>query len=199
MLDVGAGRAPTLPPPARPSCTYVGLDLSSTELDAAPPGSYDETVVSDVTTHVSTLSGRFDLIISWQVLEHVSSLPRAVENLRTYLRPGGHLVAQFSGTFGLFSLLSRLVPDRITPFLLERMYGRPRSTTFPAFYDKCWASELTKIGRSWSTFEVIARHEGADYFSFSRYVQAAYLAYEEWAGRNGHANLASYYLVVARN
>ena len=198
VLDVGAGRAPTFPPGSRPRCTYVGLDVTAAELEAAPPGSYDEILVSDVTTRVPALAGRFDLVVSWQVLEHVKSLPSAIENLRTYLRPGGRLVTQFSGTFGLFSLLSRLVPARVTPLLLERMFDRPRSTTFPAYYDKCWAVELAKIGRTWSEFEIIPRHEGAAYFAFSRHVQAAYLAYEEWAGRNDHANLAGYYLVVAR-
>lgn len=199
VLDVGAGRNPSFSPARRPACTYVGLDLSRSELEAAPPGSYDEVVVSDVTTLVPSLAGRFDLILSFQVLEHVSSMPAALENLRTYLRPGGHLVAHFSGTFGLFSLLSRLVPNRLTPLLLERMFDRPRSTTFPAHYDKCWATELAKMGRSWSSFEIVPRHEGGAYFGFSRHVQAGYLAYEEWAGRNGHDNLASYFLVVGRS
>lgn len=198
VLDVGAGRAPTFPAGARPAgCTYVGLDLFALELEAAPPGSYDDVVATDVTTFVPSLAERFDAIISWQVLEHVRPLATAMENLRTYLRPGGQLVVHLSGALGLFGLLSRLVPARVTPALLERMFNRPRSTTFPAYYDKCWASALTEIGRSWSSFGVIPRHEGARYFAFSRHVQAAYLAYEEWAGRNGHANLASYYLVVA--
>jgi SAM-dependent methyltransferase len=198
VLDVGAGRAPTFPQQARPAgCTYVGLDLSAAELAAAPPGAYDETVTSDVTTFVPALEGRFDAVISWQVLEHVKPLDAAMENLRTYLRPGGRLVAQFSGTLGLFGLLSRVVPDRVTPALLERLFDRPRTTTFPAHYDRCWASALQEMGRTWTSFEVIPRHEGAGYFAFSRHLLAAYLAYEEWAGRNGHSNLASYYLVVA--
>lgn len=198
VLDVGAGRAPTFPADRRPAgCSYVGLDLFASELDSAPAGSYDDTVATDVSTFVPHLAERFDAIISWQVLEHVRPLAIAMENLRSYLRPGGQLVVHLSGTLGLFALLSRVVPARVTPALLERMFARPRSTTFPAYYDKCWANALTKMGHTWSSFEVIPRHEGARYFAFSRHVQAAYLAYEEWAGRNGHANLASYYLVVA--
>jgi len=198
VLDIGAGRSPTFPEAGRPpGCVYVGLDLSGSELAAAPDDSYDECLVSDVATRVPSLDGRFDTIISWQVLEHVRSMPLAMENLRTYLRPGGQLVAHFSGTLGLFGLLSRAVPDRVTPALLEKMFNRPRSMTFPAYYDRCWADALTRIGRSWSSFQVIPRHEGARYFAFSRHVQAAYLAYEEWAEQNGHDNLASYYLVVA--
>lgn len=198
ILDVGAGRTPTFPPAARPAgCTYVGLDLSRSELEAAPPGSYHETVTSDVTAFVPRLAGRFDGVVSWQVLEHVKPLSTAIENLRTYLRPGGQLVVWFSGSFSIFGLLNRVVPDRVTPALLERVFGRPRAQTFPAHYDKCWASALTKMGGSWATFEVIPSHRGAHYLCFSRHLQAAYLAYEEWAGRNGHANLASYYLVMA--
>lgn len=198
VLDVGGGRCPTFSPADRPpGCTYIGLDLSLAELDAAPPGSYAETMVSGVTTLVPELVGRCDAIISWQVLEHVKPLPVAMENLRRYMRPGGQLVAHFSGTFGLFALISRVVPDRVTPALLEKLFDRPRSSTFPAYYDKCWASALLDIGRSWSSFEVIPLHEGARYFGFSRHVQAVYLAYEEWAGRRGLANLASYYLVRA--
>lgn len=198
VLDVGAGRSPSFPPKARPDgCTYVGLDLSIEELLAAPPGSYDEVRAADVTRLVPPLVDRFDAIVSWQVLEHVKPLRFAFENLRSYLRPGGTLVAHFSGTFGLFGLLSRAVPTRLTPALLERMFDRPRATTFPTHFDRCWASALAEMGECWSSFEVIPRHEGAKYFGFSRHAQALYLAYEEWAGRSGHANLASYYLVVA--
>ncbi len=198
VLDVGSGRAPTYPPDARAAgCAYVGFDLSSSELAAAPAGSYDDAVMSDVTTFVPALANRFDAVLSWQVLEHVKPLAAAVDNLHAYLRPGGRLVAHLSGSLSLFGLLNRVVPAKVTPALLERMFGRPRQTTFPAYYDRCWAGALEEIGRSWSSFEVIPRHEGARYFAFSRHVQAAYLAYEEWAGRNGHDNLASYYLVVA--
>ena len=49
ILDVGSGRRPAIPPEQRPpNCTYVGLDLSMDELKAAPRGSYDEMVASDV-------------------------------------------------------------------------------------------------------------------------------------------------------
>ena len=37
-------------------------------------------------------SGSFDVIVSNQVLEHVSNLERAVSELQRVLRPGGHLI-----------------------------------------------------------------------------------------------------------
>ena len=45
ILDIGAGRRPTLDPRERPKVRYVGLDRSAHALAAAPPGSYTETVL----------------------------------------------------------------------------------------------------------------------------------------------------------
>ena len=58
-------------------------------MEHAPEGSYDEMFVGDITKRVAELEGRFDLIICFQVLEHVKPLDDAIENLRCYLRPGG--------------------------------------------------------------------------------------------------------------
>src|ERR1035437_10261897 len=73
VIDVGGGRGPAIPRPDLPAgTTYIGLDLSGRELMAAPPGSYDRTIVADVTDHLSELEGCADLVVSWQVLEHVA-------------------------------------------------------------------------------------------------------------------------------
>ncbi|HEX8769911.1 MAG TPA: hypothetical protein VF711_03995, partial [Acidimicrobiales bacterium] len=53
ILDVGAGRNPSIPPADRPpKCRYIGLDLSRSELDMSPSGWYDDSVAADVTEHV---------------------------------------------------------------------------------------------------------------------------------------------------
>src|SRR5581483_4937368 len=50
ILDVGAGRSPTLALEARPAgCRYAGLDISADELEAAGPDAYDEVIAADVT------------------------------------------------------------------------------------------------------------------------------------------------------
>ncbi len=98
ILDVGSGRRPCVPIDRRPpGCTYVGLDISADELQTAPPGSYDRFVVGDVSSRAVDLGTQFDLVVSFQVLEHVRPLDAAFENLRHYLRPGGRMIAQFSG------------------------------------------------------------------------------------------------------
>ena len=198
VLDVGAGKHPTFPVEDRPlGCRYVGLDLTASELDAAPPGSYQDVVVADAVTPVPALEECFDLVVSWQVLEHVKPLATAIENVRSYLRPGGRFLAHLSGTFSVFGMLSRLLPPRTTRFLANRVVARPRADIFPAYYDHCYDAALRRMGIGWSRFEVVPRFYGADYVAFSPTLRAVYLGYEEWTRQHRHTNLAGYYLIDA--
>lgn len=198
ILDAGSGREPAIAVDRRPpGCTYAGLDISEAELRAAPPGSYDEAVVGDLVEHRPELAGRFDLVVSWQVLEHVKPVDQALENLRSYLRPGGRLVAQLSGTYSLFAMADKVMPTKAKQWALRRVQGREASSVFPAHYDRCWQSALDRMMAPWSEWDVIPAYSGAGYFSFARPVLAAYIAWEEWVRTRGHANLAPYYLITA--
>ena len=198
VLDVGAGRDPTVPAARRPAgCRYVGIDLSLAELERAPAGSYDDVVVGDITRRVPELEGRFDLVLSWQVLEHVRPLAAALENIRAYLRPGGHMIVKLSGTFSGFGLANRVLPAQTGEWLLERLLRRDRGTVFPAYYDRCWYSAMAPMLRSWSSYEIVPEFFGAYYTRFSRPLTALYTAYEEWARLREHRNLATHYVVHA--
>jgi SAM-dependent methyltransferase len=196
ILDVGSGRRPALAPADRPAEThYVGLDLSAAELAAAPSGSYDETIAADLAQRVAGLEGQFDLVLSWQVFEHVRPLDRALENLRAYLRPGGRMVALLSGRFSVNGMLNVLVPSGLAAWLMRRLLGRDPDTVFPAHYDSCYGSALTELLKPWSVAEVTPLFQGGAYFNFALPLRSAYFRYENWASRSGHANLATHYKV----
>jgi SAM-dependent methyltransferase len=198
ILDVGSGAEPTIAPAKRPPGThYVGLDISRAELDRAPPGSYDATVVADLRRRVPELEGAFDLVVSFQVLEHVKPLATAMENMRAYLEPGGGMVARLSGGRSVSALLNRLVPFRTAVWLEKTLRGRDPQSVFPAHYDRCTYSELAAMLRPWAEARIVPQHTGALYFKFSRPLQALYLGYEEWACRRGRHDLAVYYVVGA--
>jgi SAM-dependent methyltransferase len=198
ILDVGPGPSPSLPPERRPAdCHYVALDVSAQEVDRAPAGSYDEVVVGDVGVPMSSLDGRFDLIVSWQVLEHVEDLQASLENLRRYLKPGGHLVALFSGKFSAFAALNHLIPRRGAVLAMQHLLGRDPRTVFPAYYDRCYDGALKRLVSHWSSAEVEPLYRGAIYFRFSGVLQRLYVAYEGWACDGGHRNLATHYLLSA--
>ena len=198
ILDMGAGRTPCIPPADRPTpCTYVGLDVSAKELECAPTGSYDEAVCAAIEDHQPQLDGRFDLAISWQVLEHVQSLGGSLANIRNYLRPGGLFVGQLSGRFSVTSLLNTALPRRPAVWAMEKVLGRRPETVFPAPYDRCWYSALVRLGDGWSSFDVTPRYCNAIYFNFSRVLQQGYLAFENLLESRGMNNLAPHYLITA--
>lgn len=200
VLDVGAGRRPTIPRTQRPPGTlYVGLDPDGAELADADAGSYDGTVVSPAELHVASLEDRFDLVLSFFAFEHVQSMAKVLANLHAYLRPGGTLLGQFAGARSPFSMANRVLPGQTSRSLLARTQARDAETVFPARYDSCTHTALTSLLRGdWSEYEVTPLFTGAGYVLFSKTLTAAYIAYEEWIYRTNRRDLAPYYLVAAR-
>ncbi len=198
VLDVGAGRRPAIPKELRPvACHYVALDSSQHELEAAPPGSYDRCVVRDVTQSITELEDRFDLIVSWQVLEHVRPVEATLRNLHTYLRPGGRLVAQISGRNSVFAAINRILPYRVTLPLLCQLLSADPEEHFPAYYDQCSDSDLRRALAGWCDVEIVPRYRGAEYFGFSHLMQRAYLLYEDRIAVKQRCNFATHYLLSA--
>ena len=199
VLDVGAGRTPFLAPDLRPQgCEYVGLDLSRAELEAAPAGSYDDFVVGSVCEPYETLRDRFDIVISWQLLEHVKPLDDALENVRSYLRPGGQFLGWLSGAFSYFALASRVLPIGVTRAILRFAQGRDPATVFPAHYHHCWDSALRRALSAWSSAEVVPLWRGDVYLGRFPALVTLNTHYERWAMNRHFDDLATHYLIDAR-
>jgi SAM-dependent methyltransferase len=199
VLDIGAGRKPTISPPRRPAGShYVGLDISGEELREAPAGAYDEIVVADVQRLVPELIDRFDLIVTWQAMEHVRDLEAAIDNVRSYARGGGWFVACLSGRHAVFAIANRMLPKRVSRTLVARLRRRPPETVFPAYYDRCDERGLRALFSGWEEVRIIPLWHGADYFSRLPRLRAVYLRYEDWAIKRGLTNLATHYAVAAR-
>jgi SAM-dependent methyltransferase len=197
ILDAGSGRAPTLAPEDRPvGAWYVGLDVSGEELAAAPPGAYDETCVHDLTEPL-TVDRPFDLALSWQVLEHVSDVGAALENLRHALRPGGTLLAQLTSSAAAFSVLGRVIPHRARRYAMARWLGHHPDEKFPLRHRRRTAGELERLLEPWAAHEIIPFYRGATYFAALRPLQRAYLAYESALERRQARGLATHYLIIA--
>lgn len=199
IMDIGSGRSPSVPYDLRPrSGSYIGLDLSEGELRSAGAGAYDRYVVSDITHRVPELVGQVDMAVSWQVLEHVQPMRLALANIHEYLRPGGWLVASFSGRWSAFAVLNRLLPHRVAKAVMQGLLHRDPETVFPAPYDQCTSSAMQPLLALWGSALVIPRYRGASYFKFLRPAQLAYLWFEDAIERGHHADLATHYLVVAQ-
>lgn len=199
VLDVGAGRRPTIPPGERPEGVYyVGLDRSAGELTTAPEGSYDDMVAVDAHVVFPALADRFDLILMWQVLEHFEDLAVAASVLRRYARDGGVLVAQLSGRNAVYAIANRVLPEVVSSRVVSFLMRRPSETVFPARYDRCSASGLREAFAEWSCLEVIPFWRGAGYFTRLGPLRNLYLSYENWIVRTGREDLATHYMIAAR-
>lgn len=195
VLDVGAGRRPLFDRSERPAeCTYIGSDVDASELDLAGD-TYDEVLVDDLTVFNPVLEGRCDLIVSWQVLEHVRPLPTAFDNVRRYLRPGGVFAARLTGRYAPFALLNRMLPRRLGTLAMHRLMGRKPDTVFRAYYDRSYHSALQAMTADWSDVEIESDYLGSAYFAFFPPLAMAHRLYDRWAAR--HPNLASHYTMYA--
>lgn len=200
VLDVGSGARPAIRPDERPEgCHYVGMDISAAELERAGPDAYDDIAVGDICTPIPSLAQDFDLVVSWQVLEHVSSMRAALDNQRAALVPGGRMITMLSGAWAIFALAARVIPHRISTGLQAQLLGADARDKFPAHYDSCSDRDLRQqLSESgWCWWEILPYYKAGGYLRFSRPLLRAYLAYENWAERTGRANLATHYLVEA--
>lgn len=198
ILDVGGGRMPTYPLERRPPGTqYVGWDVDRSELEAAGPAAYDEVLVGDIGELVPELRNRFDLIVSWQVLEHVESMQCTLDSMHAYLKPGGRMVSMLSGKFAAFALLTRFIPYSVSGQLMKSLLASDPERKFRTAYDSCDIASLNRLLAAWSSSTVIPRFNGASYFQFSRRLESLYLRYENWADQSGNSSLATHYVVCA--
>lgn len=200
VLDIGSGRHPAVPLNKRPeNVRYVGLDLSRAELLEAGPDAYTESIAADATALQPHLVDQFDLVISWQVLEHVKDLESTLENIRRYLKPGGLFVALFSGSWSAFGVINRVLPDWLGARIVDRTMKRTENNipVFPAYYDRCSAKDLEPMLADWTESGIVPLYRGANYFDFLPPLRSAYLAYENLISRRQTANLATHYLIKA--
>jgi SAM-dependent methyltransferase len=135
-------------------------DVSLTELEQAPTGAYDDVVVADIVQRIPELEEQFDVVLSWQVFEHVKPLDVAVENVRTYLRPGGLIVAQLSGTFSAFGLLNRMVPFPVASWIAVHVLGRHH--IYPPTIIAL-VLPLRELSIGWNEQEILPREFGGRY------------------------------------
>lgn len=200
VLDMGAGASPTIPPQRRPpGCEYIGMDISEAELLRAPAGSYSRTLEANVSQPTALPGLQVDVIVSWQVLEHVGSMKTALANMHEWLAPGGQLIALFSGARAFFALAAKLMPHPARSRLLVRGTGVAAEDKFPTRYDACTRSQLHQLLEGqWSAYEVSPRYRGATYLASAPWLMRAYLRYENQAASRRWADLATHYVLHAR-
>jgi 2-polyprenyl-3-methyl-5-hydroxy-6-metoxy-1,4-benzoquinol methylase len=147
ICDIGGGKNPFISAKqkAKLKLNVTGLDISAEELKAAPTGSYDKTMVSDI-GNVKKLPPKADLIICEAVLEHVQNVTSAIETMSKSLKPSGKLLLFIPGRNAFFAKTNLLLPEKVKRTLLFSIFPETMHLQgFPAYYDQCTPKKIQAL------------------------------------------------------
>ena len=105
VLEAGSGSRSHLELP--PTATLVGMDIDQAELNRHP--SLDDSILGDIQTYPLDPES-FDLIVCWDVREHVSDPMAAMENFARAIRPRGILVIASPVVHSLKGIVTKFTP-----------------------------------------------------------------------------------------
>ncbi len=203
ICDVGGGANPVLPlqfvNENQLDCT--ALDISSEELEKAPMG-YKK-IIQDIEANDFIPTERFDFVITKMMAEHVRNGKSFHTNIFSMLKPGGVAVHYFPTLYALPFLVNRLIPERLSSFLLDIFLPRDRyqSGKFPAYYSWCYGptppmlAMLTEIG-----YEILEYRGffGSTYYNRIPIIRDLHKAYSHYLAQHPNPYLTSFAQVVLR-
>jgi SAM-dependent methyltransferase len=132
VLEAGCGSTShiTLPKGAR----VIGIDISERQL--ARNLGLSEAILGDVQSH-KWPANSFDLVLCWDVLEHLPSPKDAIARMVEGLRPGGLIVLALPNLLSLKGLVTKFTPYGFHAAFYRYVIGDKRASTawdqFPTF------------------------------------------------------------------
>ena len=130
---------------------YTIIDISPTELSKAPVGY--SSIVADISTPLTRpdLAGRFDLVFSRLLAEHIRYPTIMHSNIHSLLKPGGTALHFFPTMYDPAFVANRLLPEALTAKLLVKAdngrSGEGRNSKFPAYYRWCRGPSRRQLRR----------------------------------------------------
>lgn len=122
VLDAGAGGAPRIKFPADAHIT--GIDIAEDALMSN--ADLDEKIVGDLQTYPLPPQA-FDLIVCWDVLEHLGNPLAAVRNMTNALAANGLLVVGGPNVFSPKALVAKFTPQSFHLFVYRRLLHKPNA------------------------------------------------------------------------
>jgi len=102
----------------------VGIDISKAQLDRND--SVSEKIEGDIQSYRLDRE-RFDVIVCWDVLEHVRDPERAVRNFVNALKPGAIAILAFPNVSSLWGLVTKYSPHWFHVFYYRYVLGNARA------------------------------------------------------------------------
>jgi 2-polyprenyl-3-methyl-5-hydroxy-6-metoxy-1,4-benzoquinol methylase len=119
VLDAGCGRKCRI----RPAEAHItGIDVDPEAVAANPD--LDERLVGSIETEPLPTAS-FDLVVCWDVLEHLRAPDRALASLAQSVAPGGELLLAFPNAMSFKGLITRATPHWFHRWVYRRVYRVP--------------------------------------------------------------------------
>jgi 2-polyprenyl-3-methyl-5-hydroxy-6-metoxy-1,4-benzoquinol methylase len=148
VLEVGGGANPllSLDEIAEYGLEYTILDISLEELTKAPDA-YNK-LQRDITDPDLSLDGKYDLVCSRFLAEHVPSGRTFHRNILNLLREGGYAFHYFPTLYSTPFLTNLLLPEKLLETILFFFQpSRTKEDKFKAYYDWCYGPTRKNIKR----------------------------------------------------
>jgi len=130
LLDVGCGRsAPVLRKYSGIAGRLTGLDLVEFN------GLIEGVELRNGSISDTGLDGNsFDVVMARSVMEHVADPVAAFQEVSRVLAPNGTFVFLTANFWDYASIVAKAVPNRLHPWIVERVEGRAPEDVFPVEY-----------------------------------------------------------------
>jgi len=131
LIDVGCGRMSLAEAAIHTTSRSVGVDLRLNDLQ------HNTTVRQRVLAnaeHLPFASASFDVLVSQWTIEHLQDPQSVFDEMSRIVRPGSSLILFTTNAHHYIPLVSRLIPDGVQRFLIQRLLQRPGHESHPTFY-----------------------------------------------------------------
>lgn len=146
VLDVGGGRdSPFVHHlPREKRSTVVALDILEDHIRTNR--AVDLKIVGDICGRLPLQNGSMNVVVTRSVLEHLADPRAAINEIYRTLSPNGVCIHVFPARFSPFSLLNRMIPEKIARRLLFTFFPEwTESCGFPTLYRYCDARAMLKV------------------------------------------------------
>ena len=156
LLDVGCGRnAETLRHLAPAVKTAIGIDLVEFSSGIAGPAVH---VCKNDLCSLALRSASIDVVVARSVMEHVREPDVAYAEVARVLRPGGRFIFLTPQLWDYASIVAKVVPNRLHPYLVNKVEGRDELDTFPVHYKSNTVGAIGRLAARHGFHVETARH-----------------------------------------
>ena len=197
ILELGGGRDPSFRLSDLPTnvSSYTVNDIDAAELALAGP-EYRKACF-DVTGNVDAFAGKYDVIFSRTLAEHVRDGKRMHRNVLKLLKPGGVALHMAPTLYAPPFVINRIIPEQLSRSILYAFFPHRRNDRpkFPAYYSWCLGNRQ-KMERMLSDLGYaqirVTNFYGHNYFKKIPIVRTLDSALSAIAARNDWGSLGSF-------